>query len=74
MNEFRIGGVSGYCPVCLNSKNNCNCYQKLSKIFSKMENYFIISNSDGDTNIECVNREELLKRINENYYGEVDYL
>ncbi len=34
-----------------------------------MEKYFIINNSDGDTCIDCISKEELLKRINEEYYG-----
>lgn len=39
-----------------------------------MDNYFIISNSDGDTMVERVNKDELTRRINEQYYGEVDYM
>lgn len=35
-----------------------------------MEKYFVIINSDGDTRIDCISKEELLKRINDNYYGE----
>jgi len=35
-----------------------------------MEKYFIINNSDGDTCVDCVSKEELLKRINSGYYGE----
>ena len=35
-----------------------------------MEKYFVILNSDGDTRIDCVSKEEMLKRINEKYYGE----
>lgn len=33
------------------------------------ETYYIISNSDGDTTVEQVDKETLLKRIEENYYG-----
>ena len=39
-----------------------------------MENYFIISNGDGDTTVEQVSREELLKRIEEKSYGDVKCL
>lgn len=39
-----------------------------------MEKYFIISNSDGDTTVDCVTKETLLKRINEKYYGSHEYL
>ena len=35
------------------------------------DTYFVIHNSDGDTTVEAVNKEELLERIEENYYGEV---
>lgn len=31
--------------------------------------YFVIANSDGDTCVESLNKEELLKRLDENYYG-----
>lgn len=34
-----------------------------------MEQYFVITNSDGDTHVDVLNKEELLKRINEGYYG-----
>jgi hypothetical protein len=33
------------------------------------EQYFIISNSDGDTHVEAVDKETLLERIEEGYYG-----
>lgn len=33
------------------------------------EQYFIISNSDGDTTVEAVDKDTLLKRIEEDYYG-----
>ena len=36
--------------------------------------YFIVSNSDGDTNVESVSKEELIKRLDEQYYGEVEFL
>ena len=36
--------------------------------------YYIIHNSDGDTTVEQVTREELLERINENYYGADGYI
>jgi len=38
--------------------------------------YFIISNCDGDTEVEVVSETELLKRIDpeEEYYGEVGFL
>jgi hypothetical protein len=36
-----------------------------------MEKYFIIrNNEDGVTYVNCVTKEELLKRLNENYYSE----
>ena len=34
-----------------------------------METYFVIRNSDGDTYVDTMNKEELLKRINDDYYG-----
>lgn len=39
-----------------------------------MEKYFVITNSDGDTRVDCVTKEVLLKRINEEYYGPREYL
>ena len=33
------------------------------------EQYFIISNSDGDTIVEAVDKDTLLERIDEGYYG-----
>ncbi|MCP3684105.1 MAG: hypothetical protein GY861_15600 [bacterium] len=38
-----------------------------------MKNYFIIHNSEGDTTVDQVDKEELLKRIAEEYYGEVSF-
>lgn len=35
-----------------------------------MEKYFVISNGDGDTYISMISKEELLIRLNENYWGE----
>jgi hypothetical protein len=40
----------------------------------KMEKYFIILNSDGDTRVDCVTKEVLLNRINEEYYGPREFL
>lgn len=50
---------------------NCfiNFYGLNILINEKMENYFIILNSEGDTFVEEVSKPELLRRINENYYG-----
>jgi hypothetical protein len=36
--------------------------------------YFVISNSEGDTRVSMVTKQELLTRINENYWGEREYL
>lgn len=33
------------------------------------EQYFIISNSDGDTTVDVVDKETLLERIDDGYYG-----
>ena len=33
------------------------------------EMYFIISNSDGDTTVEAIEKKELIKRLEDNYYG-----
>jgi len=38
-----------------------------------MENYYVIRNSEGDTYVERISKQELVKRLNENYYGE-EYL
>jgi len=38
-----------------------------------MSSYFIISNSDGDTTVDKISKEELLRRLNESYYGNVEY-
>ena len=35
-----------------------------------MEKYFIISNSDGDTTVTEMSKEELLLAIEENYWGD----
>ena len=32
--------------------------------------YFVIHNSDGDTNVEKVSKSELEERLKENWYGE----
>ena len=38
-----------------------------------MENYFVINNSDGDTFVEDVSKEELIARLNDgDYYGGKD--
>lgn len=34
-----------------------------------MENYYVIHNGEGETTIEKLSRKELLKRLEENYYG-----
>ena len=39
-----------------------------------MSNYFVISNSEGDTTITPVRKKELLERINEHYWGRREYL
>jgi hypothetical protein len=39
-----------------------------------MERYFIISNSDGDTIVDVVTKDVLLKRLDENYYGDREIL
>ena len=39
-----------------------------------MSNYFVISNSDGDTRVNMVTKQELLERINEHYWGKRKYL
>lgn len=39
-----------------------------------MSNYFIISNSEGDTTVTMVTKQELLGRINEHYWGRREYL
>ena len=33
------------------------------------ELYYIIHNGEGDTTVEAVNKEELLERVEEGYYG-----
>lgn len=38
-----------------------------------MEKYFVINNSDGDTNIQSMSKDKLLERINENYWGDVEF-
>jgi len=38
------------------------------------DTYFIIHNGDGDTNVDVLTREELTKRLNEEYYGDVGFL
>jgi predicted house-cleaning noncanonical NTP pyrophosphatase (MazG superfamily) len=35
-----------------------------------MEYYFVISNSDGDTTVHQLSKEELTERLNSRYYGE----
>ena len=41
-----------------------------------MDKYYIISNSDGDTTVNEIAKEDLLKRLDpdENYYGNRDIL
>jgi hypothetical protein len=36
--------------------------------------YFVIHNTDGDTTVEQLTREELNKRLNDRDYGEVEFL
>jgi hypothetical protein len=33
------------------------------------EMYFIISNPDGDTTVEAIEKKELIARLEDNYYG-----
>ena len=41
-----------------------------------MERYFVICNSDGDTTVDCLTKEELLERLDpeDSYYGNGGYL
>ena len=39
-----------------------------------MENYYVISNSEGDTTVEEMSKEKLIERLEEGYYGGVDSL
>lgn len=39
-----------------------------------MEKYFVITNSDGNTHVECITKDVLLERINEEHYGRREYL
>jgi hypothetical protein len=34
-----------------------------------MDNYFVISKSEGDTFVVCISKQILLERIEEEYYG-----
>ena len=36
--------------------------------------YFIIHNSEGDTSVEMLSKEELLERLDEEYYGPVEFI
>ena len=38
------------------------------------EKYFIIFNSEGDTHVEELTKQELENRLNEKYYGDIDFL
>jgi hypothetical protein len=38
-----------------------------------MEQYFVIYNSDGDTRFQVLDKATLMKRIDENYYGRVQF-
>lgn len=38
------------------------------------QKYYIIYNSDGDTDVEELTRQELLERLNAEEYGDVDFL
>jgi hypothetical protein len=39
-----------------------------------MEKYFIITNLDGDTYVDTVTKDELIKRLDENDYGNIEFL
>jgi hypothetical protein len=39
-----------------------------------VEFYFVIHNSDGDTTVEQLTKDELTERINDKYYGKVEFL
>jgi hypothetical protein len=39
-----------------------------------MERYFVIINSDGDTTVDVVTKDVLLERLDENYYGNREFL
>jgi len=40
-----------------------------------MENYFIIHNDEGDTHVVMLSKNELLDRLNEDYYGsDIEFL
>lgn len=36
--------------------------------------YFVIHNSDGDTKVELLDKEKLLERLNEDYYGKTYFI
>ena len=36
--------------------------------------YIVISNTDGDTLVECLPETELKKRLDEKYYGNVEFM
>ena len=38
------------------------------------EKYYVIHNGDGDTTVEELSKDELLERLKEYYYGEVDVI
>jgi len=38
------------------------------------ETYFVIHNSEGDTTVEEISKETLLERIEERYWGNVNFL
>lgn len=40
----------------------------------KQPDYFVINNSDGDTYVTLISESELCKRLDENYWGDVEIL
>ena len=35
--------------------------------------YFVITNHDGDPSIDSLSRETLMERLNEKYYGDIEF-
>lgn len=38
------------------------------------DNFFVICNSDGDTSVTQLSKEELLKKLEEKYWGNIEFL
>jgi hypothetical protein len=48
-----------------------DCFESIQQNY--MSSYFVIKDNDGEITVEKLSKVKLLKRLNEEYYGEVNF-